>query len=352
MKFYMPVSYYLEENCIKNHKKEILECGKKPLIVTGKHSSKLNGSLYDLISILEDYALFDQVNENPTVNLCEKGARMGLEQKVDYVIGLGGGSSMDAAKAIALLIKNPDENKDCFYQKKELSHLDVICIPTTCGTGSEVTSKAVLSRPELHEKGSISHDIWPKYAFVDETYLTSASDSLIVSTAVDAFAHLIESHLNKNKNSFSLMCTTYGLSLFKEMKEELIHKEFNYKKLMMTSSIAGLAIAQTGTSIPHAMSYDLTNYFHISHGLACGYYLVSFVEVVMKKSQEGKEILSLLGFSDFDEFRNWMESLIGKPDLNQKEFLIELMNQKKAKWSTACVNITKEDICFIVHSSL
>ena len=55
---------------------------------------------------------------------------------------------------------------------------------------------------------------------------------------------------------------------------------------------------------------------------------------------------------DFDEFRNWMESLIGKPDLNQKEFLIELMNQKKAKWSTACVNITKEDICFIVHSSL
>ena len=121
-----------------------------------------------------------------------------------------------------------------------MSHLDVICIPTTCGTGSEVTSKAVLSRPELHEKGSISHDIWPKYAFVDETYLTSASDSLIVSTAVDALAHLIESHLNKNKNSFSLMCTTYGLSLFKEMKEELIHKEFNYKKLMMTSSIASI----------------------------------------------------------------------------------------------------------------
>ena len=183
----MPVSYYLEENCIKNHKKEILECGKKPLIVTGKHSSKLNGSLYDLISILEDYALFDQVNENPTVNLCEKGARMGLEQKVDYVIGLGGGSSMDAAKAIALLIKNPDENKDCFYQKKELSHLDVICIPTTCGTGSEVTNVAVASIPSLNlKKGIADEETYADIAVLIPESLQGLPDKVFATSSVDA----------------------------------------------------------------------------------------------------------------------------------------------------------------------
>lgn len=237
MKFYMPVPYYLERNCIQNHKEDFYSCGKKPLIVTGKHSSKINGSLQDVISILDDYVLFDQIDENPSVDICEKGAKEGIEQKVDYVIGLGGGSSMDAAKAIALLIKNPEENKDCFYQKKDLSHLDVICIPTTCGTGSEVTSKAVLSIPSQYYKSSISYDIWPKYAFVDGKYLQSASSSLIIQTAIDALCHLVESHLNAKANAASQMMSAKGLSMFKD-----IMPSFKHNILIMKNSCGFLLV--------------------------------------------------------------------------------------------------------------
>ncbi|MGM9946552.1 iron-containing alcohol dehydrogenase [Floccifex sp.] len=296
--------------------------------------------------------IFDRIDENPSVDICETGARFGIEHNVDYVIGLGGGSSMDAAKAIALLIKNPKENKDCFYQKKDLSYLDVICIPTTCGTGSEVTSKAVLSIPSRYYKSSISHDIWPKYAFVDAKYLQCAPASLIIQTAIDALCHLVESHLNMKANAASQMISAKGLSMFKDIMSSFQTQNFDYEKLMWISSCAGMAIAQTGTSLPHALSYDLTCRYHIPHGIACGIYLSSFIEVIALKGHPfALEVLDLLGM-DIVSFKEWMSLYIHKPKLENKEELFFLICQKQSKWKTACVSFKKEEIQKIIEESV
>lgn len=354
MNYYMPTQFYLENNCIKNHQKELNQCGKKALIVTGKHSSKMNGSLDDLTeSLTIPYVIFDEIEENPTLDICEKGAEIGKKEHVDFVIGLGGGSSMDAAKAIALLIKNKQEDKTCFYQKKELDYVDVICIPTTCGTGSEVTSKAVLMNPSEHKKGSISHDIWPKYAFVDGKYLAYASHELIANTAIDALCHLIESHLNTKATDLSHMISGYGLQKFKTIKDSLLTHEYNYNELMLVSSIAGMAIAQTGTTIPHALSYDLTCFYNISHGQACGIYIVSYLRVgIEQNDQDAKDVLKYLGFSDIDSFDEWIHKLIKKPKIEDHEFLKNSILKNEAKLRTSKIYIKSAEIHKIIEESL
>ena len=118
----MPTKVYSEENCVKNHSQNFREFGKRAMIVTGKHSSRINGSLQDVESVLQkegiSYIIFDDVEENPSIETVMRARQIGVEENVDFVIGIGGGSPLDAAKAIALMVANPDETEDVFYEPK------------------------------------------------------------------------------------------------------------------------------------------------------------------------------------------------------------------------------------------
>lgn len=194
MDFYMPTKVHFEKGCIKKHGKELTSLGTKALIVTGRHSSKKNGSLNDVTSTLAAegvfYVIFDEVEENPSVETVMKAASLGIEEHVDFVIGVGGGSPMDAAKAIAVMIANPNESDALLYEAKNVPILPVVAIPTTAGTGSETTPWAVITRHDLQTKQSISHKVFPTLALVDYTYLAFASREILVCTAIDALAHL------------------------------------------------------------------------------------------------------------------------------------------------------------------
>ena len=160
MFFYMPAKVYCENNCVRAHAKELASFGKKALIVTGKSSAFKNGSIADVQAALSDHgvecAVFNEVEENPSVETVMKGRDRGLAEGADFVIGIGGGSPMDAAKAIALMIRQKDAGVEYLYDSSAVTDaLPVVCIPTTCGTGSEVTAVSVLSRPSLRAKGSI-----------------------------------------------------------------------------------------------------------------------------------------------------------------------------------------------------
>lgn len=135
MYFYLPTRIYSERDCVKKYGAEWAALGKKALIVTGK-SSASNGSLADVTEVLEEqgvpYYIFDETEPNPSVEMVMKVRDIGVQEQADFVIGIGGGSPMDAAKAIALMIANKEKGADFLYQKGEDTALPVVEVPTTC----------------------------------------------------------------------------------------------------------------------------------------------------------------------------------------------------------------------------
>ncbi len=316
MKFYMPVKVFDEDNCVRNHAVEMASFGTKALIVTGRSSAARCGALSDVTQALESegktYCIFSEVEENPSVETILKARDFGLSEKADFVIGIGGGSPMDAAKAIALMMFHHDCGKESFYDASLSSDaLPVIAVPTTCGTGSEVTGVSVLTRHDKRTKGSISQRIFPKIALVDGKYLAAAPESVIQSTALDALAHMMESALMKAANDYSRMAVDRGLQVWAGVRPVLEGKreasDADRAALMRASTFAGIAIAQTGTSIPHALSYPVTYDAGLAHGKAAGYFLPGFLKVAPELNRN--RLLSLAGFEDLDEFSNFVRKI-------------------------------------------
>ena len=285
MLLFMPTLVYSEENCVKNHFKDIALIGEKAMIITGKHSSRSNGSLSDVTEILEkeniSYIIFDDIEENPSVETVMKARELGIREQVDFVIGIGGGSPLDASKAIALMIANPDVTEEVLYQSNPLPYLPVVCIPTTCGTGSEVTPYAILTLHKQRTKKSISHKIYPTLALLDARYLKTASRNCLVNTSVDALAHLVESYLNANSNALNRIYSEQGLRVWAEFKDDLKNDRLtgeDYEKMLRASMIAGMAITHTGTSLPHGLSYPVTYELGVPHGKAVGMFLGGYLE--------------------------------------------------------------------------
>ena len=315
MKFYMPVRVFDEEECVAAHAKDIAAFGHKALIVTGRHSAKACGAFDDVTAALLDngkeYCLFDQIDENPSVEIVRKGALYGMEAGAGFVIGIGGGSPMDAAKAIAHLMYLGDADSDLYDKSLSPEALPVIAVPTTCGTGSEVTGVSVLTVHEKNTKMSIPYKIFPKLALIDGKYLRSARYEMVRDTAVDALAHMIESYESTSADDYSRAAVLYGLSVWKRSKDVISGKaaasDANYADMMRASAFAGIAIAQTGTSIPHALSYILTYDLKMPHGRACGYFLKNYLQEAQQEDRE--QILQAAGFTDFEDFAAYMDSL-------------------------------------------
>ena len=187
MRFYVPTDIYVEKDCVKNHAKELLAVGKRALIVTGHSSAKANGSLNDVTEVLNAggvaYQIFDEVEENPSTDTVGKGAKIAREFGAEFIIGIGGGSAIDAAKAMAILLVNPSVNADELHKAPShpLNHAPVVAVPTTCGTGSEATPVAIITNHKINLKKSIPHRIFPVLALVDGKYLASAKKQLIVN---------------------------------------------------------------------------------------------------------------------------------------------------------------------------
>lgn len=363
MRFFDPTNVYAEKNCVQNHKKELLALGSRALIITGHTSSKKNGSLDDVCSVLEEggvpYTIFNEVEENPSVETVEKAAAVGKEAGADFVIGIGGGSPLDASKAAALLIANPEETGACFYAAKDLKALPIASVPTTCGTGSEVTGVSVLTRHDVGTKKSISYQIFPDLALIDGKYLLSARKGLLINTCVDALAHCTESRLHASANIYNHMFSDYALKLWGHLipflrSDQPLTEELA-EKLMLTSTIAGMAIAQTGTAIPHALSYDVTYHHNVPHGKACGTFLAAYLRLFVKKDlPAAKDVLSLLGLSDADEFAALLKELLGTVTLPRKDvdlYITNIMNNA-GKLATCPFTLTKEDIEAIYQESV
>lgn len=358
--FYMPTKVLMGKGIVINSANVLKEYGKKALIVTGKHSSKANGSLEDVKEALRlaeiKYEIFDKIEENPSLETIECGAALGKESNVDFVIGIGGGSPLDASKAIAVMIKNPNLNKDTILTSNKLEALDVVAVPTTAGTGSETTQYSIVTVHKKKTKMNLGQSVFPKLALLDANYMNNMSSNTTISTAIDAFSHLVEGYLNINSNFLTDSLVEKALKIWGECIEALVKEEFTFKireKLMISSTIAGMVIAQTGTSLPHGMGYSLTYFKDVPHGLANGCLYREYLKV-FKKREKVNNIWKSLGLKSYDELEKLLEKLtkvnIDITDSEIKEYTDSMWNNK-AKLKNHTEEITYEEIYNIYKKS-
>ena len=359
MRFFMPTRLYTGHNCVEAHADELGRLGTRALIVTGGSSSRKNGALDDVTAVLGKngyvWEVFDEVEENPSVETVMKAAEMGIRMKADCVIGIGGGSPLDAAKAAALMAANPDKDEVflCKGGKPYNEPLPVAAIPTTCGTGSEVTAVSVLTYHDRRTKGSIPFKIFPKLALCDGKYLRFAPKTLIINTALDALAHLVESRLCSGADTYSLMCADSGLVCWSKQLDLLrnLHEptDSELDSLMAASSIAGMAIAQTGTGIPHGLSYTLTYEAHVPHGKACAVFIPGFIA---ECGSAGEEVVHEAGFASLEDMKAFIRSITG--GFSDKELLTaaaESVLGAEAKLRSAPFSADRESVMRIALSA-
>lgn len=314
--YLMPTKILFGKGVINKHKELFKEYGKKAYIVTGKHSSKKNGSLEDVLEALKeeniDYLIFDDIEENPSLETIERAANIGKSEKVDFIVGIGGGSPLDASKAIGVFINNPQINKDNIFEGKNLRSIPIIAVATTSGTGSEVTQYSIVTDHKAKTKKNLGQSVFPKVAFLDPSYTMDMSYSVTCSTGVDAFSHLVEGYLNSNANVISDMYAEKGIELFGQCLKGLLENNIDYnirEKLMLASTLGGILIAQTGTSLPHGMGYPLTYFKGVPHGKANGVLYGEYLNIFKDKTKVNK-IIRLLGLNTLEELKIILDKLL------------------------------------------
>jgi alcohol dehydrogenase len=272
-----PVKLISGIDCIKKNK-EILDLGSCALIVTGRSGARLSGALDDVCDTLNElgitYHIFDSIAENPPLETCFEGGRLASDVDADFVVGIGGGSAIDAAKAIAAFATNQQITMDEIFstQRRINRALPIVAIPTTSGTGSEANSYSILSLPDgIRKKTFSASDSWPTISFLDPRYTYSLSNEQTMSTALDAFAHALESYMSPKSTEISAMLALYAANIIwhtvKDAPAEYTPQM--HEKLLCASCAAGIAISVTGTGFPHPLGYSLTMLDGIPHGRAC-----------------------------------------------------------------------------------
>jgi len=289
MNFYAPVKIITGKNCVKNNASIFTQYGKNCIIVTGRNSAKKCGALDDVTSALTSmgiqFFIFDGIEQNPTYDSCLKAANLAKETKAQFVIGIGGGSPLEAAKAVAVLAAVSDTSAQALYSMQwDAEPLPVIAIGTTSGTGSEVTPVAVITTPDGLKKSFRGPTLYPRVCFGDATYTMSLPTDFTRSTALDALSHSMEAYFNRSSND---MCRTFAIRsieiliemLGKTAECEASSLSFEDRERLYCASIyGGLAISVAGTCFPHAMGYFLSEQYGIAHGTACAIYLKEFIE--------------------------------------------------------------------------
>ncbi|MGL4571109.1 MAG: iron-containing alcohol dehydrogenase family protein [Clostridium sp.] len=363
MKFELkvPTEVIFGDNAVENNYMKFNDEGDTALIVTGGISSKVNGALKDILDALDkvnkDYYIFDKVEENPSLETIEDGSKLGKRVNADFVVGVGGGSSLDAAKAIAIMIKNRSITKESIFSTKDLEGIPVFAIPTTSGTGSEVTQYSIVTDNKEQTKRNLGQSIFPKISFLDPKYTEKLSLQLTRNTAMDAFSHIVEGYLNSNSTEYTDKLSIEALQIWSEALESLLKGKFTKKdreNMMLASTLAGVIISSNGTSIPHGMGYSLTYNKGVPHGLAncCLFpeYLKSF-----KNHKKVNNIINILGFSELDDLNKAIKKLstvnINITEDEIKEYTDNMWNNKE-KLKNHSEEITYDELYKIYYNSL
>ena len=286
MTFYFPTKIITGRGCVRENANMLKSFGSRCLIVTGYTSAVKCGALSDVKSALEtaqiEYIIFDKITQNPLYTDCKSGADAARQFGAEFIIGIGGGSPLDAGKAIACLAPNPGAGEtDMYAQSFNNPPLPFVAVGTTAGTGSEVTQVAVITGTDGRKKSFRADSAFPALALGDPKYTEFMPEAVTRSTAVDALSHCIESYFNTTATEFSRLYALRGAEMITQVFSDLSAdglSELQRDTLYLASLFGGIAISVTGTCIPHALGYFLTENHGIAHGTACAFWLPYFIE--------------------------------------------------------------------------
>ncbi len=338
--FFMPTETVVGRGCVRREGRKMAALGRRALIVTGKSSARC-GALADITSALgengQTYAVYDGVRPDPTLACVRKGLALLKESGADFVVGIGGGSPMDAAKAIALLAAEPREDGAVFSGGYGNAALPVVCVPTTAGTGSEVTPYAILTNDAARTKTSLfSPAIFPKLAYLDGGYTEGLPPAITRNTAMDAFSHAAESMLKQSSSPASELFARESLRMLYPILSSLKTPTAGERdSLLLAASLAGMAIAQTGTTVVHGMGYFLTYDYGIPHGRANGLLLGETLRLCEEQKVAAlSEICAACG-AGVTEICATLSALCGEreklPKAKLEEYAIRTMGTKNVK---------------------
>jgi alcohol dehydrogenase class IV len=305
--FFIPVRLLGGEEAIWRNRELLGPLGKRCLLVTGKHSAVSSGARQDVEKALADmgifWAVFDGIGENPRLEDCRRAARICRQEEADFVIGIGGGSPMDAAKAVAVLALDPELPEEALFGKKWPGRpLPSVVVGTTSGTGSEISAVSVLTCPDGRKRSISAPSLYPALSFGDPRYTYSMSRAATITTGLDAFAHAAEGYFSpkcgKITASFGEMAIpVLWKNLYKLYKGEEL-TEAMHKELYEASLWAGFVLAANGTSFPHPYGYVLTERYGVPHGRACTTFFPALLKRVEETAPErARRLLELCGCS-------------------------------------------------------
>lgn len=328
MKHYMPVRVFTGDGAVEKNAGLFASFGTRCALVTGRASAVKSGALADVSGALERsgiaFCVYDGVEQNPSVASCMAAGRAAHAFGAAFIVGIGGGSALDAAKAAAVFAADPDLDEDGFYRKDwSGAPLPILLVGTTAGTGSEVTKVSVLT-DSRGRKHSIHDDrLFAAAAFGDPKYTAALSQPITLSTGIDVLSHCAESYFNRNADEISrafavrgirllyapLLAAAEGRPLGPEQREALYE----------ASILGGLAICGTGTCFPHNVGYYLTESRRVPHGFASARFLPALLELVGKKAPSCAEsFFRELGLSR-EELERLIERSLPENDIRMTE---------------------------------
>ena len=261
---------------------------------------------------------FSEIEPNPSCESVDASAKVARALKADCIIGLGGGSALDVSKMVACLTTNEGSIYDYYAGgTKTLGkrQTTLICIPTTAGTGSEVTNVGVYTnKKEGIKMPFVTNEFWADYAMIDPALTYTLPPHITASTGMDAFCHAIEAYWNKASQPMCDFLAMGALKMILDNIKTAYDEPQNVKArgAMVTASlIAGVAFSQTRTTGIHALSFPLTAEFGASHGIACSITLPAFIRISGEKEKEKMEKLaSYLGYASIEAFADGVEALM------------------------------------------
>jgi len=313
--------------------------GPNILFITDKDLMSLKltePTLIELKKLSSKVEVFQDVEADPSLKTLMNAIEIGKKNKITGVIGFGGGSSMDVAKLTSLILGSNENIEEAWgVSNAKGPRLPLILVPTTAGTGSEVTPISIITVGEEEKKGVSSPIILPDIAILDPELTVGLPAHTTAATGIDAMVHAIEGYAsaNKNNNPISKMIAVEALKLLGGSIEKAVFEGSNIEargNMLLGAMLAGKSFANSPVAAVHALAYPIGGTFHVSHGLSNSLvlpYVLRFNSVDNKATKDYSELAPFL-FPDIDmskgsqaickEFIDRLENLSKKLGLPQK----------------------------------
>ncbi len=285
--FRMPKSVLYGRNSLEKLGEQSKKLGKRAFIVTDTIMEKL-GYVEKCIKQLNKKSItvstYNKVDAEPTNIHVLEALSLCKEEKCDFIIGIGGGSCIDAAKAVAVLYTNGGEVEDYVQKDIEIENnpLPLIAIPTTSGTGSEVTSVAVITNKKTDVKMMMKHPSFiPKVAIIDPVLTSSLPPQITAATGIDALCHAIEAYISKVSQPLTDVLALSAIeSIMKYLRIAYEDgRNMEAREAMMIASLqAGIAFSNASVTLVHGMSRPVGALFHVPHGISNAILLPTVLE--------------------------------------------------------------------------